>query len=52
MSNPGLNINKAFREQVKINLPLTFDFKSMVPIRKNIEEMEQSYSFTSDVLLK
>ena len=34
MSNTGLNINKAFREQIESNLALTFDPKQMVPIRK------------------
>ena len=34
MLNPVLNINKAFRKKVQINLALTFDSKTMIPIKK------------------
>ena len=33
MSNPRLNINKEFREQVKINLAFKFDPKTMASIK-------------------
>ena len=34
MLNPGLIINKDFREQAKINLYLTVSSKTMMPIKK------------------
>ena len=34
MLDPGLNINKAFREQVESNIDFTFRSKTMIPIRK------------------
>ena len=38
MSNPGLNMNKAFKEQVGSNTELTFDLKTMIPTRKLLRE--------------
>ena len=32
--NPGLNINKAFIEKVDSNIALTFNYKTIFPIRK------------------
>ena len=34
MLNPGLNINKAIREQVEINISVTFSSKTIMSIRK------------------
>ena len=42
MLNPVLNTNKAFREQVEINLNLTFDSKKMMPIRKMLRKQNTS----------
>ena len=50
MLNPGLNINKAFKEQVEINMANSFSGATMMPVRKKIEKGEHSFSFTSDVL--
>ena len=48
--NPGLNINKSFREKVESNLDFTFEYLNIIPILKSVEEIEHSCSFTSDVL--
>ena len=38
MSNPGLNINQAFREKVESNMDLTFDYKNYF-YQKGVEEI-------------
>ena len=42
MSNPVLNINKAFRYQVESNMELTFDSKIMVHFRKVLSKDKNS----------
>ena len=42
MLNPGLNINKAFREQAESNMDLTFSYKTMTPIRKVFRKYNNS----------
>ena len=37
MSNPVLNVNMAFKEQVETNLTITFDIK-MVPMKKMLSK--------------
>ena len=38
MSNPGLNIYKAFREQVESNIALNFDFTTTIPIKNVLKK--------------
>ena len=38
MYNTVFKINKAFIEQVEINMEFTFDYNKIVPIRKGLRE--------------
>ena len=45
MLNPGLNVNKAFREQVESNMSLTFISESRLPIRIVFKKILMLFQF-------